>query len=212
MSPRAMSTTASSAERTATAYDLIAERWLDSNFGHQDGAAQHARALALLGDPPAGWALNVGCGCNTRFNAMLRARGLTLEGIDVSERMLALARVADPGVVLHRGDVCDWQPPRRYRFISAWDSIWHVCLPRQRALLLKLMAALQAGGVFVFTAGGLDGPSEHTDSAMGPEVYYGTLGIPALLDLIREARCTCRHLEFDQWPQKHLLLIVQRMA
>lgn len=209
----AAAATEPTAAATAAAYDLIADRWLDRNFGQRDGVAQHARALAFLGEPPApssGWSLNVGCGCSTRFNALLRERGLSLEGVDVSERMLALARLADPGVVLHRADVCDWQPPRRYRFISAWDSLWHVRLDRQRALLLGLMAALEAGGVFVFSAGGLDGPGEHWDRAMGPEVYYATLGIPGLLELIREARCVCRHLEFDQWPHKHLVLIVQR--
>ena len=207
-----MTTAASSAEATASAYDLIAERWLDRNFGRQDGVAQHARALAFLDDAAAGWALNVGCGCNTRFNALLRGRGLALEGIDVSGRMLALARVADPVVVLHQADVCNWPPPRRYRFISAWDSIWHVRLDRQRALLRGLMATLEPRGVFVFSAGGLDAAGEHCDDAMGPEVYYATLGIPGLLEVIRESGCVCRHLEFDQWPQNHLVLIVQRGA
>ena len=161
-------------QSTASAYDLIADRWIDRNFSQQDGVTQHARALAFLGDASPGWSLNVGCGCNTRFNALLREHGLSLEGIDVCERMLALARMADPGVVLHHADVCDWEPPRSYRFVTAWDSIWHVRLDRQRALLLKLMAALEVGGVFVFSAGGLDGPGEHTDCAMGPELYYGS--------------------------------------
>lgn len=197
---------------TAAAYDLIADRWADPVFDPRNGMALHQRALAFLSDAPAGWSLNVGCGGNTRFNALLRQRGLSLEGIDVSERMLALARAADPGVVLHHADVCDWQPPRRYRFITAWDSLWHVPLGRQRALMLKLMAALEVGGVFVFSAGGLDGPGEHTDCAMGPEVYYSTLGIPALLDVVGQARCICRHLELDQFPQNHLVVIVQRAA
>jgi SAM-dependent methyltransferase len=199
-----------SSASTAAAYDLIADRWADASFDPQNGVAQHARALAFLGDSSPGWALNAGCGGNTRFNALLRQRGLSLEGVDVSERMLALARKADPGVLLHQADVCDWEPPRSYRFITAWDSLWHVPLDRQRALMLKLMAALDPGGVFVFTAGGLDGPAEHRDSAMGPEVYYSTLGIPALLDVIGQAHCICRHLEFDQYPQNHLVLIVQR--
>jgi SAM-dependent methyltransferase len=195
---------------TASAYDLIADRWADGSFDPQNGVALHARALAFLGDASPGWALNVGCGGNTRLNALLRQRGLSLEGIDVSERMLALARLADPGVVLHHADVCDWPVPRSYRFITAWDSLWHVPLHRQRALMLKLMAALEVGGVFVFSAGGLDGPGEHTDCAMGPEVCYSTLGIPGLLEVIGQAHCICRHLEFDQFPQNHLVVIVQR--
>jgi len=194
----------------ASSYDEIADRWLDAQFDQANGIRQHAQALAFLDAAPDGWALNVGCGCNTRFNALLRERGLRIEGVDISKRMLALAREADPDVVLHHADVCAWQPERRYRFISAWDSIWHVKLEEQRPLMLKLMRALDAGGVFIFSAGGLDAADTHLDAAMGPEVSYSTLGIPGLLDVIREVGCICRHLEFDQLPYKHLCIVVQR--
>lgn len=194
----------------ASAYDAIAERWLDDRFNQANGTRQHERACRFLQPGAGGWALHVGCGCNTRFNAALRGHGMQIEGIDISERMVALARAADPAVLLHHADICAWTPQRSYRFISAWDSIWHVRLGQQRTLMLKLMRALDVGGVFIFTAGGLDAEDEHVDAAMGPAVYYGTLGIPGLLDVIGEAGCVCRHLEFDQYPEKHLVIIVQR--
>ena len=79
----------------AVAYDQLTERWLDVNFPQTNGVAQHERALGFLtGD--GGHALNVGCGASTRFNQLLRERGLTLEGVDLSPRMVALARAADP--------------------------------------------------------------------------------------------------------------------
>jgi predicted TPR repeat methyltransferase len=196
----------------AAAYDTLAERWMDEAFERGNGLRQHERALSFLAAEEGGWALNVGCGCNTRFNAPLRRRGLRIEGVDISARMLALATEADPDVLLHHADVCEWQPPRSYRFISAWDSIWHVPLAEQRPLMLKLMRALDAGGVLIFSAGGLDVAGEHVDATMGPEVYYGTLGIPDLLALIEDAGCTLRHLEFDQLPEKHLCVIAQRTA
>ncbi len=197
----------------AQAYDQLAERWTDACFGAVDGVAAHRRALAFLratATAAPGWALNVGSGCSTRFNALMRAQGLALEAVDLSPRMLTLARAADPDVQLHHGDICDWPLPRRYRFITAWDSIWHVALGRQRLLMLKLMAALEPGGVLLFSAGGLDGPSEHGDNSMGPEVYYSTLGIPGLLAAVADGGCLCRHLEFDQHPLNHLCVIVQR--
>lgn len=195
---------------TAAAYDQLAERWLDDVFDAANGLRQHERALAFLEPAKGAWALNVGCGCNTRFNRLLRDHGLDIEGVDVSARMLALARTADPAVVLHHADIRDWPLPRSYRLVTAWDSIWHVRLEDQRALMLKLMHALEPGGIFLFTAGGLDEAGEHVDAAMGPEVYYGTLGIPGLLAVIGEAGCLLRHVEFDQQPQKHLVVIVQR--
>jgi predicted TPR repeat methyltransferase len=194
----------------ASAYDDIAERWLNERFNQANGIRQHERALGFLQDAEEGWALNVGCGCNTRFNPLMREHGMQIEGIDISERMLALAREADPTVLLHHADVCEWQPQRSYRFISAWDSIWHVRLEEQRPLMLKLMQALEIGGVFIFTAGGLDAEDTHVDAAMGPEVYYSTLGIPGLLEVIDEGGCIARHLEFDQYPEKHLYIVVQR--
>lgn len=202
------------ASHIAAAYNLLAERWLDDQFNQVNGIEQHQRALAFLADGSGedvdGWMLNVGCGCNTRFNPLMHARQLRIEGIDISERMIALAKAADPEVILYHADAVSWQPQRQYRFISAWDSIWHVQLAEQDALLRKLMRALTPGGVFIFSFGGLDEPAEHVDSYMGPEVYYGSLGIPRLLEVIAESKCLCRHLEFDQYPQKHLYIIVQR--
>ena len=159
-----------------------------------------------------GGRLMVGCGCNTRFNPLLKARGLDIEGVDISERMVALARAADASVVVHHADICLWEPTRQYRFISAWDSIWHVPLESQRQLMAKLMSALEPGGVFLFTAGGLDAPSEHWDAHMGPSVYYATLGIPGLLDTVDKAGCVPRHFEFDQYPETHLCVIAQKVV
>lgn len=194
----------------AAAYDSLAERWLDERFGNADGVAQHRRALAFLDAGPGGWALNVGCGCSTRFNPLMRERGLRIEGIDVSARMIALARAADPSVQLQHADARAWLPARGYRFISAWDSIWHVRLAEQRPLMLKLLRALEPRGVFIFSAGGLDAPGEHDDATMGPSLHYSTLGIPGLLQVIADAGCACRHLEFDQHPRNHLCVIAQR--
>ena len=191
------------------AYNRIADRWLDDRFSRDNGVAQHRRALSFLVASGRGVALNAGCGCNTRFNGLMRAQGLAIEGLDVSRRMVELARASDPDVVVHHADVCEWNPPRTYRFITAWDSIWHVPLSEQRPVMLKLMSALEPGGVFIFSAGGTDVPGEHTDSFMGPEVYYSTLGIPGIVEILREAGCICRHLELDQRPSNHLYVIAQ---
>ncbi len=196
-------------DAVGAAYDQLAERWLDDRFPTENGLSQHTRALSFP-QQRGGAALNVGCGCNTRLNQLLREHGLSPEGVDVSARMIELARAADPTTPVHQADICEWALPRNYRFISAWDSIWHVSLKKQRALLLKLMGALEPNGVLLFSAGGLDNPAEHTDSHMGPCLYYASLGIPELMRAIHEGGCVCRHLEFDQLPEKHLVIIVQR--
>ena len=60
------------------------------------------------------------------------------------------------------------------------------------------------------STGGLDAPSEKVDSAMGPPMCYGVLGIPKTLKLISETGCVCRHLEYDQYLELHLCIIAQR--
>jgi len=195
---------------SGAAYDGLADRWLDATFNPDNGVALHRRALSFLDKVIEDWALNAGCGCNTRFNPLMRQHGLRIEGVDVSTRMIALAAQADPEVLLHQADIRDWPMQRSYRFITAWDSLWHVPLSDQRAVMLRLMAALAPGGVFIFSAGGLDAAGEHVDDAMGPPLRYATLGIPGLLSVIEEAGCEVRHLEFDQLPERHLALIVQR--
>jgi RimJ/RimL family protein N-acetyltransferase len=92
----------------------------------------------------------------------------------------------------------------------AWDSVWHVPLAGQAAVLTKLCRGLAAGGVLVFTTGGTDGPDERRDSRMGPPMYHAALGIPDTLRVLAEAGCVCRHLEYDQRPEAHVYVIAQK--
>lgn len=124
--------------------------------------------------------------------------------------MLELAQRRHPEVTFHRADVCRWQPPAPYDFISAWDSIWHVPLDRQEPVLRKLLAALAPGGVCIFTIGGLDAPDETQNAAMGVPMYHAALGIPRTLEMVAGSGCVCRHLEYDQYPERHVYLIVQK--
>ncbi|MBI5766358.1 MAG: class I SAM-dependent methyltransferase [Verrucomicrobia bacterium] len=196
---------------TAAAYDRIGQHWAGAGFPASNGIAQHERALAFCPSPPR-TALDAGCGSSGRIVELLLRRGCAVEGLDLSARMLALAREKHPSVTFHHADLCTWVPPHAYDFISAWDSVWHVPLDRQRAVLTKLCGALNPGGVFIFTSGGVDGPDERTGPCHGVPLYHAAPGIPALLRTIDEAGAVCRHLEFDQWPESHLYLIVQRPA
>lgn len=191
----------------ARSYDSIAQQWLEPHLA-ANGIWQHEQALKFR--PRGGRALDVGCGCSGRFLWLLESHGYEVEGLDVSAQMIALARTRNPGTTFHHADVCEWVPPRSYDFITAWDSIWHVPLDRSASVLRKLCGALTPGGVFIWTTGGLDGPEEKRDSSMGPPVYYSVLGIPQTLQLVADAGCIYRHLEFDQLPEKHVFLIAQK--
>jgi 2-polyprenyl-3-methyl-5-hydroxy-6-metoxy-1,4-benzoquinol methylase len=191
----------------ADSYDSIAHRWLEPHL-NMNGIRQHERALQFR--QKGGLALDVGCGCNGRFNRLLQSQGYQVEGLDISSEMISLAKKHNPNSTYYHADVCTWIPTKQYDFISAWDSIWHVPIDCSQTVLLKLIGALNPGGVFIWTTGGLDGPEEKRDSCMGPPMYYSVLGIPKTLQIIADAGCVCRHLEYDQFPEKHVYLIAQK--
>ena len=98
--------------------------------------------------------------------------------------MIRLARERHPNVTFHHRDICEWELPRGYDFISAWDSVWHVPLECQGGVLIKLCRGLADGGVLIFTSGGVDGPREVCNPFLGQPLYHAALGIPRLLELV----------------------------
>ncbi len=194
---------------TASNYDKMAHHWASDAFDSRNGIPQHERALQFL--KTSGSAMDIGCGSSGRIIDLLLSRGFQVEGLDISAEMLALARKKHPELVFHHADICEWELPTKYDFISAWDSIWHVPLDQHPSVLRKLCAGLNPGGVLIFTSGGVDVPGEVTNPCHGHPLYHAALGIPTLLHLIDRFGCVCRHLEYDQYPELHLYLIVQKV-
>lgn len=193
----------------ASVYDRIGHHWAAPDFPAANGVAAHERALTFVG-ARRGHALDVGCGANARLRELLTRQGFAVEGVDISARMIELARRAQPAATFHHADICEWMPPRRYALVTAWDSIWHVSLERQLAVVQKLCAALEPAGVLIFSAGGLDEPNEVTNPCHGVPLYHATPGVPNIVRTLRDAGMTLRHFEFDQWPESHVFFVAQR--
>jgi len=195
-------------EDIGKAYNSITHLWTREKFNRNNGIEQHQRAIAFVNNK--GSALDVGCGCTGRIIDLLIEKGFVTEGLDISSEMLRLAKQRHPEVLFHHEDICEWVLPKKYDFITAWDSIWHVPLKQQESVLAKLFSALNSSGVCIFSCGGVDAPGDHKDNNMGPDVYYSSLGIAGFLKVISDSNCTCRHLEYDQYPQLHTYFIVQK--
>ena len=80
--------------QTAASYDQIAPHWAAESFNHENGIAQHERALRFA--PPTGRAMDVGCGSSGRILTLLQKHGYEAEGLDFSTEMLALVRRSRP--------------------------------------------------------------------------------------------------------------------
>ncbi|MDJ0919059.1 MAG: methyltransferase domain-containing protein [Woeseiaceae bacterium] len=194
-------------DEIATSYDQLADHWNSDDFPRSNGIEQHERAIAFV--EQRGNAIDIGCGSSGRLIDLLIESGFSVEGLDISPRMLVLAKQRHPGVEFHLADIRNWSFSKKYDLISAWDSIWHLPMADQEPVLTKILQGLNRGGVCIFTTGGRDAAEEKTDSAMGPPMYYSVLGIPRTLQVISENQCVCRHLEYDQHPEQHVYIIVQ---
>ena len=190
-------------------YDTLAQSWQESMLRSTYGIPQFERAIKFTKNH--GFALDVGCGSSSRLIDLLLKRGFRVEGLDVSEKMITMIRVLHPNLSFFHEDISTWTLPRKYDFISAWDSIWHLPVAKQEPVLRKICDGLAPDGIFIFTTAGFDVPGEKTgDTNMGPPVDYGYLGIPKTLEILTQGGCVCRHLEFDQYPEKHLYVIAQK--
>ena len=193
---------------TAAAYDQIAQWW---QINHQDsayGIAQLKRAIEFTSKRHA--AIDIGCGSSGRFINILSQHGFLVEGLDISIEMINLAKQLHPEIAFYQEDICCWIPPKLYSFISAWDSTFHLPLNMQESVTKKLCDALEPDGVLLFTCGGGHTTGEISGSFQGQNFDYSTLGVDTFLRILSEYHCTCRHLEYDQYPENHVYIIAQK--
>jgi SAM-dependent methyltransferase len=190
----------------AERYDGIA-RWWQDNVPVTYGMAALERALRFA--PKGGVALDVGCGSEGRFIKVLRERGFEPEGADVSPVMIGLARERDPAARFYTADISEWELPKAYDFISAWDSTFHLPLDDQEPVTRKLCAGLAPGGVLLFTCGGGEA-GEITGTFRERDFGYSSLGVERFVRLLDECGCRCLHVEYDQYPERHVVIIAQK--
>lgn len=195
-------------EETGSHYDRIALWWQQQHRDSTYGISALERAIQFV--EHRSLALDVGCGSSSRFIDELWKHGFTPEGVDISAQMIALARQKHPDLTFYAEDICTWQLPQKYDLISAWDSTFHLPIAEQQPVLQKMCGGLNPKGVLLFTCGGGIGPGEISGSFAGEQFDYSTLGVDEFLRLLSEFGCTCKHLEYDQYPENHVCIIAQK--
>ena len=189
-------------------YDRIARQWQKQHMHSTYGIAALERAIKFTENRST--ALDIGCGSSGRFIEILIQNGFTPAGVDVSTEMIALASQRHPGVTFYAEDICTWQFPQKYDLIAAWDSTFHLPLGQQSPVLKKMCEGLNSRGVLIFTCGGTSGPEEISGEFDGETFDYSTLGVDPFLRLIMDFGCTCKHVEYDQYPENHVYVIAQK--
>jgi SAM-dependent methyltransferase len=195
-------------EDTATRYNRIARWWQTQHQGSLYGVAQLERAIKFTTKKKL--AIDIGCGSSGRFITVLSEHGFQVEGLDISEEMINLAKQLHPDITFYRVDICCWNPSQSYDLIVAWDSTFHLPLDMQEPVMKKLCDALEPDGVLMFTCGGGYRQDEVSGTFQDQDFEYSTLGVNDFLKILTEQHCTCLHLEYDQYPENHVYIIAQK--
>lgn len=184
-------------------YDKIADWWHQKHNSGIYGLDAFNKALNFHAEIKT--ALDVGCGTGGRFVKTLVSKGCDVHGIDVSERMVEIAQECHPGEKFEAQDICSWEIDQKYDLIYAWDSIFHLPLNQHQPVLEKLCSALNPDGILLYTFGNATG--EHTDEWMNDTFHYSSIGINENIKLLMESNLTILHLELDQYPERHVVVI-----
>ena len=188
---------------TGRQYDAIAPLWDQNRQTSLHGLRFIERAIALCRSR--GRALDVGCGSGGAMIEKVVTSGFKVTGIDVSIRMLEIAKANHPAVEFVHDDIAEWESPRRFDLILAWDSIFHLPHDLHAPVLEKLCGYLSEGGVLLFSAGGID--TEIVGRMHGHEIHYSSLSDTCLVELIKRGGCVPVLMERDQYPLDHLAMI-----
>ncbi|MFF5003895.1 class I SAM-dependent DNA methyltransferase [Streptomyces phaeochromogenes] len=138
----------------AEAFDAIGDRY-DEAFPHKEG--QLSAGEWLIDSLPAGSrVLDLGCGTGVPTTRQMTDAGFEVVGIDLSRRMVELAREYVPGATFHQLDIADLRPggPHdlgRFDAVAAFFSL--LMLPRVEIplALQTVRHLLVPGGLFVLS-------------------------------------------------------------
>jgi predicted TPR repeat methyltransferase len=196
--------------QTGNQYNAIVHLWEEQHKDSSYGIESLMRAIEYCNqfDYQRKIALDIGCGSGGRMMRLLVQHGFGIVGLDISESMLTLAKQKHPEFIFHHADICTWQTQEQFQCIIAWDSIFHVPYDQQEQVLIKLCSMLVKDGILLFTCG--DDIGYHLSEWQDMTFYYSSLGINRTLEILMQNNCDIRHVELDQFPQKHAVIIAKK--
>jgi predicted TPR repeat methyltransferase len=190
-------------------YNAIAHIWDEELKDSSYGTDALRRAIQICGiEKKKRTALDIGCGSGGRLIRLMESHAFQVTGLDCSSAMLDIAHKHHPAATFIHADITEWNTSERFDLIIAWDSIFHVAFDKQELVLTKLMSMLKNDGVLLYTIG--DEIGEHISEWHERPFYYSSLGIEENIKILQQHACRLRHLELDQFPLKHCMIIAQK--
>ena len=125
-------------------------RFYDTVMGDRSEAAEHLLGLIRTANPYAKNVLELGCGTGSMLKHLQDA--YEVSGLDVSSKMLSIARKKVPRAKLFHQDMVDFQIDDRFNVIfCVFDSINHVRrFSDWKRVFARVRRHLSTGGCFIF--------------------------------------------------------------
>lgn len=122
--------------------------------------------------PPKGHILDVGCGCGDPIAAYLLHLGFNLTGIDVSRKLLTLAKAKCAHMQFIYGDMRTVCINAVYDAVIAYDSFFHLPIEDQEGMIARFAGWLKKSGWLLFTTGPEESEGIHSTMFKESFSYY----------------------------------------
>ena len=164
-------------------YDEIAPKFKE--FRNIFDNLQELEHLATL-LPEKAKVLDVGCGIGIPVARFFVDYGFSVTGIDISERMVELAKQNVPKVEFFQYDMNELVfPDNAFHCITAVYSLFHVPREKHFSILKNFHRMLKQEGILFFCVGHLGG--DDTDEFLGEEMFWSNYPPERTLSLVKEA-------------------------
>ena len=164
-------------------YDEIALKFKE--FRNIFDNLQELEHLATL-LPEKAKVLDVGCGIGIPVARFFVDYGFSVTGIDISERMVELAKQNVPKVEFFQYDMNELVfPDNAFHCITAVYSLFHVPREKHFSILKNFHRMLKQEGILFFCVGHLGG--DDTDEFLGEEMFWSNYPPERTLSLVKEA-------------------------
>lgn len=182
--PRSAPTPGDPVRLVADSYDAVAERYAAARRERTGGLRRLLDTLAERLSPGAS-ALDVGCGSGVPVARFLVDHGFFVTGLDVSTRLLDIARRQVPEATYVHGDMRTARPEGAFDAIVAWDSVFHLPRADHAAMFERFASWLRPAGLLLLSLGG--SAWEGTSEMLGRTFFYGGHDPEEALALLRRA-------------------------
>ena len=171
----------------SSGYDQIAEIYTDWTKEVQKGQRDKYIEVLLKELPSRAEVLDLGCGAGIPATSDL-AKHFVVTGVDISARMIALARGNVPSAKFIQADMTEINfMPNSFDAAVSFYSMIHVPRDKQQRLLNNIASWLRPGGILVATMGANSAQMILEKDWMGVPMFWSVYDAETNLRLIREA-------------------------